>query len=66
MTSVVVNGDGDKEDYADTAKDVQLVLTPDAVEFFLAETKLSNTLSVEKHILEVQAEAAKVRDPLQL
>lgn len=56
----VPNGDEDTKDHADTAKDVDLVLTPDAVEFFLAETKLKDVQAVEKHILKIQSEAAKV------
>ena len=54
------NGKEDTEGYADTAKNVDLVLTPDAVEFFLAETKLDSVRAVEQHILKIQCEAAKV------
>lgn len=54
------NGKEDTEGYADTAKNVDLILTPDAVEFFLAETKLDSVRAVEQHILKIQPEAAKV------
>ncbi|KLO15970.1 hypothetical protein SCHPADRAFT_823813 [Schizopora paradoxa] len=56
----VLNGKEDVEGYADTAKNVDLVLTPDAIEFFLAETKLDSVRAVEQHILKIQSEAAKV------